>query len=154
MSDQVRAVSDDETLLRTGYSPLHIQNGCLLPSAISTEDLQRRGFSVDRERLVDLGTIWARTDEHMRRSPDDRKEAWIASFLCSSARAEIYQRDGEPAFRVECEPIEANNAHAAIYSFIQRSKSDIKGIKSLLIPHLNRELRTLECYRAEREQVN
>ena len=151
MDDQVKPIGDCETLLRTDFSPIHIWDGRLLAAAITSEDLEKRGFSVDREYLVDLDIIDARTNIQMQKAPNDRKEVWIAPFECGPVRDEVYSEDGQPAFRVEHDPIEGNDAHAAIYSFVPRKRSGIKGLKAILLPHLNRGLRTLDGYKAERK---
>lgn len=150
MGNTVEPVGDGEILLRTDFSPIHIRDGLLIAAAISREDLAKRGFSVDREHLADPTMIDARAAEQMEKAPDHRQEAWIASFECGAVRAETYEGDNEIAFRIEHEPVKGNDAHAAIYSYIPRSKSHIKGLKAVLLPHLNRRLQTLELYRAER----
>lgn len=152
MADQVAPVEDGEILLRTDFSPIHIQNGQLLAAAISSADLKDRGFSVDREHMVDPATIDVRAGEQMVKAPVDRQEAWISPFECGPVRADTYEGDGERAFRIEHDPVDGNDAHAAIYSSIPRSRSHIKGLKAVLLPHLNRGLRKLEIYKAERQR--
>ncbi|WP_257540629.1 hypothetical protein [Sphingobium sp. CFD-1] len=149
MSDSVSPVGDGETLLRTDFSPMHIQDGQLLPAAIRSDDLAQRGFSVDREHLVGPDTLEARASVQMARDTEQRKEAWISPFSCGLVRADIFPMDGSSAFRVEHEPVESNEAHAAIYSAQPRSKSEIKVLKTLLLPHLNAGLKTLASYTAE-----
>lgn len=151
MSNGVDPVNDGEILLRTDFSPIHIQDGQLLAAAISSTDLKERGFSVDREHMVELATIDSRASEQMQKAPEDRQEAWIAPFQCGPVRADIYEGDNQQAFRIEHDPVDGNKAHAAIYSYTSRKNSHIKGLKALLLPHLNRGLRTLERYRAERK---
>lgn len=150
MPDRVVPVGDGEILLRTDFSPMHIQNGQLLPAAIRSDDLAERGFSVDREHLVDTGTISARASAQMAKDAERRKEEWISPFLCGPVRADTFPIDGSSAFRVAHEPLEGNSAHAAIYSAQPRSKSQIKVLKTLLLPHLNAGLKPLASYQAER----
>lgn len=150
MSDSTIDVDNCEILLRTNFSPIHFHQGNLLASAISSDDLRGRGFSVDREHLVNIATIEARIAEQMQRMPDKRQDAWIALAQCGAIRAEVY--DSLPAFRVAAEPVDGNEAHAAIYAHRCNSpKSHIKGLKALLLRHLNARLQTFATYRVSRQ---
>ena len=61
-------VESAEILLRLGFHPQHIEDGKIVPAAISQQDLMARGFSVDRQTHVDRQVIEDRARDQMARS--------------------------------------------------------------------------------------
>lgn len=151
MSDDVAAVSDGETLLRTDFAPQHVVEGKLIAAGIRSDDLTTRGFSIDREHLVDVATIEKRAEGQMAKDPQGRQNPYIAPFLCGPVRAHVLDEDKKTAFLIQHEPINDNAAHAALYSAETRPRSLIKALKNALLPYLNEGICTLERYKADKE---
>lgn len=147
-------VEDHEELFRTNYSPEHIVDGKVIVSAISSKDLTERGFSVDRALLVNEDTIINRAETQMAKDPEKRGEAYISVMNSGNVRAEICAEDKKPAFKIENQPIyeiaseniSENLAHAGILSAESRTRSLIKALKLLLIPHLNAKIIDIQAY--------
>lgn len=143
-------VADDEQLLRTSFAPHHIVDGKAIVAAIAGQDLEMRGFSVDRESLAEEVAIRVRAERQMANDPEQRQEAWVSSFNSGAVRSAHCVADQKAAFVVNNEPITEgatpNLAHSGIYSAAPRSRSMIKALKEVLLPYLNENLRSMDEY--------
>jgi hypothetical protein len=134
---KVVPLSDDEWLLRLHFSPEHFQDGLLTPSAISTSDLNDRGFSVDRESIVNTNTLQDRAIAQAIRNPEQRETPYISHFQCKPIRLIEYKNI--VAFHVTESPTEDNPAHAHILSTQKLGKGELRKLRCLLL----RELQSL-----------
>jgi len=132
-------VGDDEFLLRLGYAPEHFLNGEVGVSAISSADLNERGFSVDREKFALENVIRERSLQQMEKSPGKREQTFLSRFRTGDLRKEATE-DGSRAFVILDTAEPDNRAHASVLSARMRSPSEIKELKLLLIPYLQNPL--------------
>ena len=141
--EPVSTIPHEEWLLRLNFNPEHIRDNEIIPSAVSLTDLKSRGYSVDRERLVDIRIVAERAQAQSASKPDDRKTSYLSRFECGPVCGET-DADGKVAFSVEASPViatetqPANPAHAHIKSAIPRGEAGLRKIRMLLIPHLQR----------------
>lgn len=129
------SVADSEWLLRLNFSPEHIVNGQVIPTAVSLSDLKSRGYSVDRERLLDLRVILDRVSSQKVKAPHQREAPYLSRFQCGPLCREL-DSDGCLAFKVEASPIEGNRAHAHILSAKARGEGGLRKLRNLLLPYL------------------
>ncbi|WP_148053965.1 hypothetical protein [Pseudomonas fluorescens] len=130
-------------LLRLNFAPQHVVDGKIIPAAISTDDLQHRGYSLDSEVLVSIQTLIERAQSQAAKKPEDRKSPHISRFLCGDAMSLVH--DEAPAFKIFHSPtdenieqnIKANPAHVSLLC-IENSKtpSYYKKAKQILLPIL------------------
>ena len=125
-------VQDEETLLRLGFSPEHMRDGKIGPSAIAFEDLTARGMSVDREKYVRRQVISDKAEDMMNRGLDSRKEALVSTFSCRDVRR-LTDQNGRRAFVVIDTAIPENSAHASIYSAYAQDRGQVRKIRKLLL---------------------
>lgn len=152
MASSRSAVSGEESLLRTNYAPEHIENGIIIPAAISSKDLTDRGFSVDREKLVLNTVLEKRIENQKKRQPNLRMSTHISIFPCCEVSDTVLSSDKLAAFKVEKDPVAGNIAHAAILSAVPRTRSQIKALKALLLPVLQKDLKPFENFLETREK--
>jgi hypothetical protein len=128
-------VDGDEWLLRLHFSPEHYLDGKLTPSAISLADLGGRGFSIDREHLVDVAIITRRAVDQNLRNPEQREKPYLSRFKCAPIRQLKYEN--KTAFIVEASPTEENLAHAHIVSEDRTlKKGELRQLRNLLLEEL------------------
>lgn len=144
----VPPLTDDEWLLRLHFSTEHIQDGDVIPAAISLEDLSTRGFSVDREAIVNTDTLVARACIQSNNKPEQRVQPFLSRCNCGAVRSITYE--DKQAFKVEESPQPDNRAHAHILSAQPLGKGSLRKLRSLLLVHLQ-ELVPLDQYVAERK---
>lgn len=146
---RLKSLKDSEVLVRANFAPEHVVDGTVSPAAVSTDDLNERGFSVDRECLLDLKVVENRIEEQAKRAPQKREEAF-ASALRGAHSTEIKSPgDGKTAFKSLSDPVRANVGHAIILSAEKRSRGQLRALRSLLIPQLESTLTTFDAYKAE-----
>lgn len=138
-------VQDHEFLLRVIFEPEHVLDGKVIETAISLSDLESRGFSVDRYEHADKSVIQKRIDRQIQNSPENRHSGKVSKFCCLSVRG-IYDDDNERSFIVIDTAMAENKAHASVYSAIERKKSALRKIRSLLIPYLQERLSLEEVF--------
>ncbi|MCJ2121028.1 hypothetical protein [Methylobacterium sp. J-077] len=149
-SEPFAAVPHEEWLLRLNFNPEHIDNGKVVASAISLTDLKSRGYSVDRERHIDITIIADRARDQAANKPEKRQAPFLSKFECGPVCGEV-DTEGKAAFLVEASPVaetetlRANPAHAHIKSAIHRGDAGLRQLRILLLPHLQR-LIALEDY--------
>lgn len=128
-------VENNEYLLRITLHPEHIDNGQILSSAISTTDLESRGYSVERKKYTDISKICEKARNQIQRKPESRESAEIAEMLCEDIRS--LQFNQERAFLVIDDALEDNIAHASIYAAIKPCpKSILRQLRNQLTPFL------------------
>jgi hypothetical protein len=130
-------VQNDEELLRIFFHPEHIVNNVVIETAIALEDLQSRGFSVDRRQYARRDITQQTIDRQMARLPEKRQSGVIALFQCVSVRT-IQDDEQKRAFIVLDKACAQNIAHASIYSAIPRGRGALRKLRSLLLPLLQK----------------
>jgi hypothetical protein len=140
-------VKSEEDLLRLGYHPEHIDQGKIVYTAISSQDLTDRGYSVDRKDYHSKELIENRAKNQMEKCPDKRQNAFISTFKCSSVRDIVYSKDNESqrGFIVLDTADSENQAHASIYG-TTKNKSILIKIRVELAELLNDNLVTLDDF--------
>lgn len=130
-----------ETLVRTHFHPVHFDSdGLLVASAISSDDLRSKGFSVDRWKFFNRRVVSKRIARQKANSPEQRKLAVCVPLLCRSLRKYIDSK-GKRGFLVIDNAEPDNVAHAAVYSAYDRKPSEISELKIALIELLNKQVR-------------
>jgi len=132
--DEIPPVNDHEWLLRLHFSPEHFPNGELVPAAISTSDLGKRGLSIDRECIVNPEIIEKRAADQSAKLPESRVVPYLSRFQCESVRSIEYE--GKVAFEIKASPFSTNFAHADILSAQPLGKGGLKKLRCLLIEKL------------------
>lgn len=113
-------LEDMHALLRLNFAPQHIVDGKVLPTAISTDDLKSRGYSLDAEHLIIVETLIERAETQSGKNPEARVAPFISRFQYCDASS--IQMDESPAFRIFHSPvlvdpekqIKANPAHVSL----------------------------------------
>tara|TARA_B100001971_G_C18203456_1_gene546089 strand:+ start:180 stop:656 length:477 start_codon:yes stop_codon:yes gene_type:complete len=109
-------VDDSENLIRFWHSPEHIdEDDNLLPSAISTSDLKKHGFSVDREEFSSREYQDKQAKIREEKDPEKRKSRSLSTFKCKNVR-KILSAEDDRAFVVVDDGIPENIAHTHIFS--------------------------------------
>lgn len=124
-------------MTRSLWNPDHIVDGVVQPTAISIEDLKKRGFSVNRlchvtQKLVEdeLAAAVARTSNGKPRYPEG-----VALFTARTVRT--FKEKGSQAFVVIDTSLEDNPGHASIYlSNINVGRGEARRIRENLTPLL------------------
>lgn len=148
-------LEDQHALLRLNFAPQHIIDGKVIPSAISTEDLKVRGYSLDSELLVSLSTLTERAETQSAKKPEERVSPHISRFFCHDAKhLKLEISDEFPAFSIFHSPVKEstesevkqNDAHVSLLCTDNtKGPSYYKKAKSLLLPVLQ-NLMTLNGY--------
>ncbi|WP_201591935.1 hypothetical protein [Psychrobacter sp. Pi2-51] len=126
-----------EELYRITLHPEHISSeGDVLPSAISTADLECRGFSVERKEYSSTNIICDIADKQIQ-SKEAREYAEVAKLECGKIRTLNYEQTNDRSFLVIDDALENNIAHASIYSAMKTSKKSIlRKLRTQLSPFL------------------
>lgn len=125
-------VHDKEELLKWAFHPTQMKDNLLLSSAISIEDLTKRGVSVDRYKYAQRENIENRIVSQKNAS-SEREYARIFKFRCSLVR-KITDGEGKRIFVVIDEALEDNPAHASIYCINKHlKKSEIREYRNELL---------------------
>lgn len=137
----------EEDLLRLGYHPEHINEGNIVYTAISSQDLTDRGFSVERKEYHSKELVKNKAKTQMERRSEIRQNAFISTVKCSSVRNIFYTKDNQThrGFIVLDTADEENNAHASIYA-TTKTKSMLIKIRIELAELLNENLVSLEQF--------
>ena len=132
-------VEDDELLLRELFNPQHVRNGELLPSAIQTEDLLLRGFSVNRMRYVTAEFVKAAIEKRLSEKGEPWKDEGAAKLKALEVRQIRF--DDCQAF-VVIDTAERNNpGHASIYAAApEKGKPHARELRELLLPFLQERM--------------
>jgi len=132
--EQLATVADGEYVIRLLFETEHILDGKVVPGAIAIADMTDRGISVDRRDMAVLDNIRERAREQMSRMPRERQIANFAELEVGVVRSLSYE--GQTAFEVYASPLPGNPAHAHILTNIRGTRSTMKAVRALLIPHL------------------
>lgn len=156
-------LEDQHALLRLNFAPQHIVDGKVIPSAISTEDLKVRGFSLDSEPLVAQSTLVERAEIQSAKKPEERVSPHISRFICNDARyLKLNEADESWAFNIYYSPVgagdgeevKANDAHVSLKCVDgTKGPSYYKKARNLLLPVLQNLLTLdnyIERYKAEK----
>lgn len=136
-------LEDMHSLLRLNFAPQHIVDGKVLPTAISTEDLKIRGYSLDAEPLIDSKTLTERAQSQSEKDPQARVSPYISRFQYCDANA--IKIDDVPAFNIFHSPvafdqekqIKANPAHVSLLcTESEKGKPYYRKARILLLPLL------------------
>ena len=85
-NDAVGPLGDDEWLNRVIYDPEHVdENGNVAPAAFPTEDLRKRGVSVNRDFVI-ADVVEALVKLNMAALPEQRKSAMVGKLLTKNIR--------------------------------------------------------------------
>ena len=123
-------VKDEEILIRLFYHPENFSpNNVLLPSAISSEDLIKRGVSLFREDYSGTKVITNVVKQHQGNKPVKRKECFLSKTVCKTIR-NICDTKGRAVVVIDT-PTRNNKGHCSIYS-LPRTKGEIKKIQTEL----------------------
>jgi hypothetical protein len=114
------------------FQPEHIIDGKIIVTAIALEDLQDRGFSVDRFSYTCRTKLESIISQQMTRKPDQREECTIAKFLCHNVR-ELNNSEGERAFLVIDTACRCHISHASIYAAYPRGRAYLRKLRDLLV---------------------
>jgi hypothetical protein len=133
--DSPGVVRDEETLLRVVFHPEHIKDGQVIETAIPLEDLQSRGFSVDRYGYAQRTVLQTIIDRQMARRPDVREEGTLAVFLCRGVR-QLRDVQETRAFLVIDTACPTHVSHASIYAAQHGTRSYLRKLRSILLPLL------------------
>ncbi len=131
-------VADDEFLLRELFNPQHIDdNGQVLVTAISLQDLRHRGFSVNRIKYVSPDFIKSSVRKRLSRPRHGRpwRDEGVAKF--EARRIRRIQTQGERAFVVIDTALPENPGHASIYvTKPEKGEAYARELRNLLKPFL------------------
>jgi hypothetical protein len=131
----MQSFPNQESLLRLIFDPEHIVNNEVIPAAIPLDDLKIRGYSVDREILVDINHIKSRAITQQTNKPSDRLLSYLSKFLCGDVRNEL-DENNEIMFIVEASPRSDNEAYAHILSAKKRGDGTLRKLRFSLVKHL------------------
>ncbi|WP_460158730.1 hypothetical protein [Pseudomonas sp. S3_E11] len=136
-------LEDMHSLLRLNFAPQHIVDGKVLPTAISTEDLKSRGYSLDAEPLINADTLTERAQSQSEKDSEARVSPYISRFqYCDANSIKI---DDTPAFNIFHSPvaldrekqIKANPAHVSLLcTDSEKGKPYYRKARILLLPLL------------------
>lgn len=136
----ISPVGDDETLLRLVWSDVDLNDeGALLPTAFSRQDLLERGVSVDRARLATRANMNALATFQKPRKPDGASPHLTAVSVLA-LRAEKDDA-GQELFIVQASPtvadpfrnLPANPAHAHFLGRGGGGKSKVNELRLILL---------------------
>ena len=138
-------VEDDELLLRELFSPQQVRNGELLPSAISTEDLILRGFSVNRMKHVTAEFVKASIEKRLFKKGEPWKDEGVAKLKALEVRQ---LRVDDCQALVVIDTAEPNNrGHASIYAAApEKGKPHARELRELLLPFLKKRMPVDEAF--------
>ena len=129
-------VEDEEPLLRLLYVPEHVVNDVVIETAIPLDDLKSRGLSLDRMTFAKKEIIQERMDKQMIKDPVKRQEASLAKFCCSDIRSIVDPDTGDRKNLVIDDAMEANIAHASIFSHKEMGKGALRKQRTVLLEYL------------------
>ena len=134
-------ILNSEELYRITLHPEHISStGEILPVAISTTDLESKGFSVERKTYSNARSICDLAAKQVNHKPT-RDYAEIAKLKCETIRAMNYEQTQDRSFLVIDEALEKNIAHASIYSAVKMpTKSILRKLRIQLSPLLENRI--------------
>lgn len=141
----VQHICDSERVVRTTYSPEHFDGVDFSNTAISLDDLSRRGVSVDREGVTLLSALDRRIDAQVARNPEARHRVVYSSLLVGAVRA-ILDDEKSQALEVKADPIEEENeGHALILTAKPRGKAELRALRLKLIDMMKDGLKPREA---------
>ena len=140
-------VLDDEQLLRSLFNPDHIKYGVLQVAAIPLQDLQARGFSVNRLSHVTPELIYDAINRLLARRPggEPRYSEGVARFSAGAVRS---IQDGESQVFVVIDTASPDNVgHAFIYlSDVSMPQSQARRMREQFLPLLQQRMSIAEAF--------
>lgn len=129
------------------FNPQHVQNGKLVPAAITVRDLRSSGFSVHRMAHVPAADIKKSVAERLARPRRDSpwKSAGVAKMVAGEIRR--LRIDDRQALVVIDTAQENNPGHASLYAADPcRGDAHARELRALLLPLLQPRMTVDEAY--------
>jgi hypothetical protein len=117
-------------------------------SAITTQDLMCKGWSLYRNDSVNEHTIRSQADTQKAKIPDKRIEAYVATFRCVEAR-EIQDDDGIRNTLIIDDGNENDPSHAMLF-VVPPNKVIAKKVQGRLRNLLQKNIQSLDTLKIER----
>lgn len=142
-------LGESDSLLRLLFSDIDYFNGDLTDLAISLQDLETRGFSLDIDRISSKKIVSARMldQKSKAKKPTDRENAYISKFSNSSVNAEV-DLDKNKLFSTSYDPMNGNYAHASLKCcpLEQKKRSYYIMARAKLKEHLKQNIVGIDNY--------
>ena len=143
-------VKNDEQLIRALINPDHIENGELLPRAISLTDLRKRGFSVHRLAYVSSEIVQRSIDQILSKPFEGRRRESQGVAVLQTRDVRDLKDDDRQAFVVIDTALPCNAGHASIYvSYVSDTSltdSRVRKLRALLLPLLQERMSVCEAF--------
>jgi hypothetical protein len=148
MDEEKIVIDDNDELLRLLFSSEHFDNGIIKDQGIPTQDLQKRGYSLDLKKIASKAVLEQRasTQSSKAKSPEDRKDAYI-SYLLKGDAIQATDPDGTSLFKVLHSPIDDNPAHTSLLCIeSEQTKSYYVMARNKLRPLLLRKIISIKDF--------
>lgn len=109
------SINDSDVLLRLLFSDEHYLDGEITDIAISIQDLQCRGFSLDLQKICDLNVIKMRAINQAERAKNEsaRREPFVGKLINGEVM-KLEDDEGKGLFETYHSPVDDNYAHASL----------------------------------------
>ena len=140
-------VQDDESLIRALINPDHIENGEILPRAISLNDLRQQGFSVHRLAHVTEEIVQRSIDKILSRGFQGQRRETEGVSVFEAQEVRGLQVDDQQAFVVIDTALQCNRGHASIYlANAPSTEGYARKLRDLLLPFLQHRIPLREAF--------
>ena len=140
-------VMDEEVLLREILNPDHVKDGEIQPSAVSLQDLKKRGFSVHRLDHVTEAIVENSINKKLAKTVEGKQRVseGVARFTARCVRD--FSDDGNRVFVVIDTAKLSNNGHASIYLFdVTMGQSLARKMRGKLLPLLENRISLSQAF--------
>jgi len=142
-------LDENDYLLRLLFSDIDYFNGDLTDLAISLQDLEKRGFSLDIDRISSREIVSTRMSVQKSKAkvPTDREKAYISKFSNLSVNAEV-DLDKNKLFSTSHDPMHGNYAHASLKCcpLEEKKRSYYLLARARLKEHLKQNIISIDDY--------
>lgn len=134
-----------ELVLRLSFEPEHFKDGRPIPGIMGLRDLEKNGYSVDREHLAERAVIENRISAQMTsaKRPASRVKrdyALIVKIDADAVRAESDDKNRDGLI-VCCSPELDNSAHANMLTAVKRGEGALRMLRDKIVEkHFNNYL--------------
>ena len=138
---------DEEVLLREVLNPDHVKDDKVQPSAVSLDDLRKRGFSIHRLKYVTEALVEDSINKKLVKivQGNQRTSEGVARFTARCVR-EISD-DGDRVFVVIDTAKLSNKGHASIYLFdVFMGQSRARKMRGKLLPLLENQVSLTQAF--------